>query len=415
MSEERVKCNECGQEGFDYLASHLIENHGLSVEAYQIRHPGNPVASQRLLEQFAQSRVNVHREHPPAPDDLTVTFAEVSFPVNPDVPASACLPMPEHYHIPRHKPRDGSQEHLAVKILHALVCLKYHRSMYVWGLPGSGKDALFHAWSAMTRQPAVIKSVKPGTDIESWFFSRAFNEKGTYWEDGAVLTALRDGYLTSTGRQVPYLFLVSDLDRADRSQTEHLRLILDSIKGRIDGPAGKTCEVLPGTIVVATGNTSGAGDERGRMISANPLDASVMERFHARFKFPWMDWGDEKEIVLAKFPFLFEHCPSALEKVHGVTQNLRDAILKGELYGEFSHRGLCSFLEHAQDILRFRFECGQGVPKDLLQLASCSWVDGLPDEENRLKAIKIMDPNIETLNEGDTSHISGSLLDPDFK
>ena len=260
-----------------------------------------------------------------------------------------------------------------------------------------------------------FKSVKPGTDIESWFFSRAFNEHGTYWEEGAVLPALRDGYLTTTGRRIPYLLLISDLDRADRNQAEHLRLILDSIRGRIDGPAGKTYNILSGTMVVATGNTAGGGDERGRMISANPMDASVMERFNARFKFPWMDWEDEKEIVKAKFPVLFQACPSALEKVRDVTKNLREAILKGDLYGEFSHRGLCSFLEHAQDILKFRLDLGKGVPRDLLQMAACAWIDGLPDELNQQEALKIMDPHIATLDEGDTSHISGDLLDVNFK
>ncbi|MFA6235506.1 MAG: hypothetical protein WC824_15125, partial [Bacteroidota bacterium] len=193
--------------------------------------------------------------------------------------------------------------------------MKFRRSCYIWGLPGSGKDAFFHAWSNLTRHPAIIKSVKPGSDIEAWFFSRAFNDKGTYWEEGAVLPALRDGFITSSGRRIPYLFLVSDLDRADRSQAEYLRLITDTIQGRIDGPAGKTYDVLSQTIVVATGNTAGAGDERGRMISANPMDASLMERFNARFQFHWMNWEDESEIVQAKFPILFQRCPSALAKI----------------------------------------------------------------------------------------------------
>ena len=401
-----LTCAECGHHELDFLADHILEAHGLTVEAYQTKHPGHEVMSWRLIDRFDLEHTNIRRKHPPAPDTLTVDLAGIKFPVNWDVPAEACLPMPDHYRLPRF----GI---LGEDIQHALIALYFHRSQYIWGLPGSGKDALFHAWSAMTRWPAIIKSVKPGTDIESWFFSRAFNEKGTYWEEGEVLKALRDGYRTSSGRVLPYLILVSDLDRADRSQAEHMRLITDSIQGRIDGPAGTTFTVLPGTIIAATGNTAGAGDERGRMVSSNPLDASVMERFHARFQFHWMDWRDESEIIRSKFPILFQRCPSALDKLGNATRLLREAILGNELYGEFSHRGLCSLCEHAQDMVVIGGN--KKPPKNLLQMAARAWLEGLPDQENRDIAKKIMDPHIGMLNEGDTSHIDSGPLAGGFK
>jgi hypothetical protein len=58
---------------------------------------------------------------------------------------------------------------------------------------------------------------------------------------------------------------------------------------------------------------------------------------------------------------------------------------------------------------------GRKIPSNLLTMAARAWVDGLPDEENRQKAKKIMDPHIKMLNEGDTSHVSNSPLDPGFK
>jgi len=401
-----LKCQECGHEELDYLANHIMEAHGLSAEAYSTKYSGSQLVSQRLLERFAKSREHITRQHPPSPEALSLVLAGIDFPVNWDVPESACLPLPDHYRLPRH----GI---LGEDIQHALICLKFHRSLYIWGLSGSGKDAFFHAWSAMTRTPAIIKSVKPGTDIEAWFFSRAFNEHGTFWEEGVVMGALRDGYITESGRRLPYMLLVSDLDRADRAQAEHMRLITDSIRGRIDGPAGRSYDVFPGSIIVATGNTAGAGDERGRMISANPLDASLMERFNARFQFHWMDWEDEKEIVKAKFPLLFQRCPSALDKMAGATKVIRDAIMDDKLHGEFSHRALCSILEHAEDMIRVGQK--KKIPQKLLRMASRAWVDGLPDQENRDYAIKILDPHIKTLPEGDTSHVGNAPLTPDFK
>jgi MoxR-like ATPase len=306
--------------------------------------------------------------------------------------------MPEHYCVPEHG-------ELREDVEHALIALRQGRSTYIWGLPGSGKDALFHAWSALTRTPCLLKQIKPGTDIESWFFSRGFNEQGTYWEEGAVLKALRDGYTTSTGEVIPYLLLISDFDRADREQAEHMRLITDSIQGRIDGPAGVTYKVLPGTRIVATGNTAGSGDDRGRMISANPIDASLLDRFERKFQFHWLDWADEEIIVRSKFPILVQRCPEIFNKVGKITEVIRKAILDGELYAEFSHRGVCAILGHTQDILSCR---DAKIPRALLKQGIRAWIDGLPDQENRDIALKLMSAHVSMIVEGDTSHINNA-------
>jgi MoxR-like ATPase len=393
-----LTCKICNTEIKDYLGDHLLEAHNLSIEDYLVQFPGAETVSQRLLAKYNAKRIP-RRALPVDPNKLTIEFAGIEFPVNTEVPEEVCLPMPSNYRIPKFG-------QLGMDILHAAIGLKNRRSLYIWGLPGSGKDALFHAWSAMTRTPAIIKQVKPGTDIESWFFSRSFNEAGTFWEEGEVLKALRDGYKTASGKTIPYMLLVSDFDRADKEQAEHLRLITDSIQGRVDGPAGKVYKVLPATIVAATANTAGGGDERGRMISANPLDASLLDRFDRKFQFRWMDWQDESVIVQSKFPILTQRCPDIFEKMGKVTMALREAILNDELHAEFSHRALCNILGHASDII----ECNgtKKVPKDLMKKAARAWLDGLPDEENRDAARKIMDPHFGTLEEGDTSHINNT-------
>ena len=390
-----LTCKLCNATMKDYLGDHLLEAHNITIDSYLIQFPGAETVSQRLLDKFTAKKAP-RREAPPQPETLTIKIADVTFMVNSDVPEEVCLPMPSNYRIPKFG-------QLGSDITHAAIGLKNKRSIYVWGLPGSGKDALFHAWSAMTRTPAIIKQVKPGTDIEGWFFSRSFNEAGTFWEEGEVLKALRDGYKTASGKVIPYLLLVSDFDRADKEQAEHLRLITDSIQGRVDGPAGKVYKVLPGTIIAATANTAGSGDERGRMISANPLDASLLDRFDRKFQFRWMDWQDESIIVQAKFPVLAQRCPAIFEKMGRVTTVLREAILNDELHAEFSHRALCNILGHASDIL----ECNPNkkIPKNLMKQAARAWLDGLPDEENRDAARKMMDPHFGTLDEGDTSHI----------
>jgi MoxR-like ATPase len=394
----------CDHVETDWLGDHLTEDHGMSVDTYLVKHPTAVVMSGRLKDRYDKDQGNVRRAHPPAPEELKVTFAGLEFAVNPGVPAEACLPLPSNYALPRH----GK---LGKDIANALVGLFCNRSLYIWGLPGTGKDALFHAWSALTRTPAIIKQVIPGSDIEAWFFSRGFNEDGTHWEEGDVLVAARDGYLCEDGTRIPYMLLFSDLDRADRSQAEYVRLITDSIQGRISGPTGTVYKLLPGTRVVATANTPGSGDERGRMISANPIDASILDRFERTFEFHMMDWRDEGPIVQAKFPVLRSRAPWVFEKMGKATKALRDAIEGEELHAEFSHRGLCAVLGHAQDLLVCS-GAGHKVPKKLLKEAARAWWDGMPDKEARLKAQACMDPHIKggMLNEGKRPAAKGDPL-----
>ena len=399
-----IKCKECGHNERDWIADHLAEAHSLSVDAYLTAHPGAVTVSQRLIDRWETERPRAKRTGPPALDTLSIEFSKVNFPVNYNVPESVCLPMPPEYRIPSH----GA---LGKDVQHAVVSLACKRSLYIWGLPGSGKDALFHAWSAMTRTPAIIFQVQPGVDIQGWFFSRAFNEKGTFDEEGELLKAARDGYVCEDGTVVPYMLLISDFDRADRAQAEYLRLITDSIQGRIKGPKGVTYPVLPGTIICATANTAGSGDSRGRMTSANVIDASILDRFQRTFQFRWMDWRDEEPIVRAKFPLLVERAEGVFKTMGQVTKTLRKAIAEEELYAEFSHRGLCTVLGHAEDLIF----CSGKVPTDLMKKAIRAWRDGLPDEESRQTAKNLIDPFLKggAIDEGDTSHIDkdGNLAD----
>ena len=395
---DKLTCKICGHQERDYLSNHILEAHNLTAQEYLGQYPKAGVLSGRLLKRWEKDRPDVRRNHPPKPEKLTIDFAGITFPVNIGVPKEACLPLPEQYLVPRHGDLGHDVQHVAISLYH-------HRSIFAHGLPGSGKDATFHAFSALTRTPAIMRQVQPGSDIESWFFSRSFTQEGTYWEEGEVLKALRDGYLTPEGRKIPYLFLVSDFDRADRSQSEYIRLIMDSIQGRVQGGGGQVHEVLPGTIIAATANSAGSGDNRGRCISSNPIDASILDRFQRKLHFHWMDWKDEEVIIKRKFPRLLTRVPQVATQMGKVTDSLRVAIYGEELYAEFSHRALCSILEHAQDML----DCtSKGkIPKNLLKMACRVWLDGLSDEETRQSAKNLMDPHLAggVVDQGNTDHL----------
>lgn len=395
-----ISCAVCGYEAH-YLGDHIASAHSMTVDAYQATY-GQPIWSKTLDVKYKSVQGNVRRVTAPKLTDLTVEFAGIKAPVNTDVPVDACLPMPQAYQTP-------SSGKLGRDIESAAFSLLRKRSMYVWGLPGSGKDALFHAWSNMTRTPALIFQIQPGEDVQGWFYSRSFDQNGTRWEEGELLKALRDGYKTQSGRVVPYMILISDFDRADRSQAEALRLVMDSISGRVKGPAGVTYPVLAGTQIVATANSAGAGDTRGRCISSNPIDASILDRFERKCQFHWMDWADEARIVKAKYPILVEKCPDIFPQVGAATEAIRKGIEANELYAEFSHRALCSWLSLAEDMI---VGSGGKVPNGLLKKAARAFLDGMPDEEAVTACKRLMDPHLKggAVDEGDTSHINGSNI-----
>ena len=387
-----VGCALCGHAA-PWIGEHVQSAHGMSVAEYEAAH--GPVASAALASALD---VDAPTRRHPNMADIRIEFAGVKPVVNADIPASACLPLPDAYRVPAH----GA---LAADIREAAVSLVRGRSMYVWGLPGSGKDALFHAWSALTRSPALIFQVEPGADVRSWFFTHEFNKEGTYWQEGELLKALRDGYTTPTGRKVPYIILITDFDRATKEQAESMRLVMDSISGRVKGPNGSTYPVLAGTRIVVTANTAGAGDSRGRCTSSNVIDASILDRFERAFEFHWMDWRDEGPIVKEKFPLLLAKAPGAFDQVGKATEALRKAIQDEALYAEFSHRALCAWLGHAEDIIAV----SDSVPADVLRRAFRSVADKMPDAETRAEALRIIDPHLRggSLDQGDTSHVRG--------
>jgi MoxR-like ATPase len=386
-----ISCAICGHADH-WLGDHIVV-HGMTVKEYVAAH--GQVASDTLMVAL---EVDAPARRRPDLTDIKVEFAGVRARVNADVPADACLPLPPAYRVPQH----GA---LSMDIREAAVSLVRGRSVYVWGLPGSGKDALFHAWSALTRTPAMIFQVEPGADIRSWFFTHEFNKDGTYWAEGDLLKALRDGYRTSTGRVIPYMILITDFDRATKEQAESMRLVMDSISGRVKGPNGVTYPVLAGTQVVVTANTAGAGDSRGRCTSSNVIDASILDRFERAYEFHWMDWRDEGVIVKEKFPILLSKASGAFDQVGRATEALRKAVQDEALYAEFSHRALCAWLGHAEDIVAV----SDSVPADLLRRAFRAVADKMPDAETRAEAVRIVDPHLRggSLDHGNTGHIRG--------
>lgn len=398
----KVKCELDGAE-VHYLPAYLAEKHGMTLEEYQEKYPKAPLESGALKAKFAAAIKNTTRKHPPSCEQLTIEMAGFQMAVNWDVPAEACLPLPPCYRVP-------SKGKLAQDVKRAARYFLAGRSFWAWGPPGSGKDAFPSALCALTRTPSAIFPINPDVDIMAWFFDKNFENGETKWVFGELFKALVHGYTSPiSGRKVPMTIVLSDFDRAGRSQAEAIRLVADSIQGRVKGPLGETYPVLPGTRLIITANTMGGGDTTGKCISANVLDISILDRIERKVKFHSMDWRDEEPIIREKFPLFAERCGHLLKKIGDATQVLRKAVEEQNLYGEFSHRGLCTWVGDCDDMLRFLDK----PPRDLLKQGFLSFADGLPDEENQILALTLVDAYLKggALDQGDTSHVQGGDLE----
>lgn len=392
VTDDRVECAVCGFKSHSLL-DHVVEAHNLTPAKYVAAHPGAATVSERLLKAFEKAKSRANRKPVPVATELKVGLMGMEVPVDAHVEETACLPLPEGYMFPT----KGKAQRVFKRALMGLI---RGRNLFIWGMPGTGKDALVHAYSAFARKPTVMVTFRPGTDLAPWFYTRSIDESGTGWEYGHLWHALVHGIQGRDGKRRAPLVLLSDVDRADSAQAEWFRILTDSISGRILAPNG---DMVPLFVdewgnkpqFICTANSCGTGDSRGRMASANPMDASIMDRLGRKVEATYLHWDDESMVLKAKFPLVAEKAPSLFRELGNATAAVRTAIEKDEIYAEFTHRGLCEVLSEADDILHY----SSTAPNNLLKQAFLAWLDGL-DADNRFEAKRLID-----------AHVTGGSLD----
>jgi hypothetical protein len=390
VEDHRITClvGGCGHKSHSLLG-HLEAAHAMSAEDYLKANPGAALLSKPALEEARKRKAGVKRVPASLPASLTVSLMGFEVPVNTGVQEDNCLPMPEAYAFPS---KDGKTKEVYKRVLMALI---RRRNVFFWGMPGTGKDAIFHAFSNLTRTPVCMVSFKPGTDLSPWFYCRSISGTGTDWEYGHLWEALTKGMLCRDGIRRAPLVVLSDVDRADEAQAEWFRILTDSISGRILDPHGKMVPLFrdsEGNSVVfaCSANSCGTGDSRGRMGSAKPIDASIFDRLGRKIEAEYLDWEDEGAVLKRKFPKVAQRAPKVFDQLGKAVASVRSAIQKQAIFAELTHRGLCDIMAEADDVLHFN---PNQVPVNLLQLAICAWLDGL-EADTKMAAKRLIDPHI---------------------
>lgn len=390
--DNRVSCAMCSFKSHSLL-DHVREEHNMTPAEYVAAHPGHGLVSQALLDRMSVGSV-LRRSPIQNPENLTVKLGVYELPVNINMAEAECLPMPKNYRFPT----KGKAKKAFGRALRALV---NGRNAFIWGQAGTGKDSVVHAFSYLTRRPVYMLQFVTGKDIAPKFYIRAINGNGTTWDIGQAYKILTEGVLDKNGVRRAALILLSDVDRADPAQAEWFRILTDSIKGRIEAPDGKMVPLFRDPIsghtaqFVCTANSVGDGDEEGRMTSANPIDASIMNRLGRKIKAQFMHWDDESFVLKANHPELVSLVDASFWTRLGRTAKvLRKSIELGDIRAEMTMRDLDNICGEALDILNER----KGkMPKDLLGMAMECWFDGL-SSGNSFEARRLVDPNTNSLD-----------------
>lgn len=386
----RVSCQVCGYKSHSILA-HVTEMHDLTPEAYLEAHSGAETISEAVLT--AMAGVEMRRRVVPAATALTAKIYGINIPIDAAVPASLCGKMSEAYLI-------ATKGKAKKWMSRAVKGFLRGRILFIHGQAGTGKDSLIQYLSGLLRKPIFEVTFVPEKNLAPMFYQRKIGAEGTGYEFGALWTAITKGVEARDGGRRPVIVLLSDVDRADPAQAEWFRILCDSMGGRISDPWGKMVDLFPGTQFICTANTVGTGDARGRMVSANPMDASLLDRLGRKIKADFLHWDDEVIVLRTKFPrvaetagWIFDPTDPTDKTDHGPLGNaskaLRASIEAEDLYAEFTHRGICEVLKEVDDIIFFAGK----APKNVLKQGFSAWLDGL-DDDQRDVAKKLVDPHM---------------------
>lgn len=371
VPNNRVPCRECQQLVPYFLSEHLQDAHGTNVDDYLAKYPGAPTVSVDLYEKLRQ-RIDPAR---PRPGLLSreVQIAGVSHQVHFGVPDHACLPMPRRYRLP-----EGGLG--GTSLFHLSLALSYAKAIWIHGPTGSGKDAVVHFFSSVTQRPTLLVQILPKVDLRPWIMTRGYRGGELTWEDGPLVRAVRDGYGEA---KIPYLVLLTDIDRAEADQLEHLRIMLDSIQGRIVAPTG-THAVLKGTQFVATANTTGSGEGAMEHVTARAQDISTLNRFDVKIEWYYPSVEEAVATLKEAYPDLD---PAFFVLKQKVLKSLRDA--SASLGAVYSMRDAFAVCDHARKLQQVAKWEGTQLMLGALRV----WLGGLTSDQ-RVSARSVLNPQI---------------------
>jgi MoxR-like ATPase len=173
----------------------------------------------------------------------------------------------------------------------AALALAGEHATNVWlvGPSGSGKTTMVEMFAAYTGRPYVKITCTKQTDVVDLVGSTAAKDGTTYWQDGALLEAIRrpgtvivieEPMTMSAGAQM----IIQNMTDDHRTYTVHA--------------TGEVVKVAPGVCFVIGDNTNGSGDETGQYAGTNSANASLVNRFKRMIRVDYLTKAQEASALV---------------------------------------------------------------------------------------------------------------------
>lgn len=210
---------------------------------------------------------------------------------------------------------------------------KQERTM-IYGLPGTGKSSLIRYLCALVSRPFI--RVNFAEDIESSAFLGGLVVEGgaTVYKLGALAEAVKYGAV----------FLADEWDTAPPGVTMSCQWLLED-GGKLflrDMPGtneDRTLTPHDNFRFVATGNTSGQGDDSGMFGGTTPQNSATLDRFTTSFRMEYLPAEQEAKMIKDRTGI----SKAEAQKMVKVAALVRKAVESGSLSMTMSPRTLISW------------------------------------------------------------------------
>ncbi len=254
------------------------------------------------------------------------------------------------------------------------------RSMYVFGPTGTGKNTLAEAFASDLGYEFARYSFNAGSDIESLFSVVSLDADGTHKEFGSFASDLQGRVDPVTGELRPVYIVIDDVDRTPPSVMEVLRQILENTCKKVLVPELKQeFFIHPQTVIYATANTRGRGDNSSHYVSAEVQDVSMLNRFDRYVSLPHLTATQIHQVLVHRYP---EAASSFGEGINQISK-LASEILSNKSGLAVGLREILGLLEVAYDLSRFVSRSAKNWWPTLIREAAQSTLLGRFDDKSR--------------------------------
>jgi MoxR-like ATPase len=327
---EKVQCRICFC-WFHRLEVHLSKEHGTSQKQYLEKFPGAPTISQSAKKSASNSAVkrNVGKE----PVDITkpLVFGSAKLTITPDSELST----QQKADVPKHDDDWEYGPDVVAYLEDIAVGIEDGDNIFMFGPTGCGKTTLIKQLAAMTNTPVMRFQFSTPITVEDFVGSdkvvidEATGLQVTRFTWGAFTKAWNEGY-----------YIIFDEFTASPSKiTLRLQGPLEGDDLVLHEEGGTKVPKHPRTVIFATDNTNGRGDDTGLYVGTNVINESTLDRFGTVIKYDYADAATESKILRKKTGV----SKGDSDKMVAIACKIREAFNRDECYCTFGTRRLLSW------------------------------------------------------------------------